>query len=344
MKRRRTNIEEIILAYFEGRAGESEAKAAEEYLVQHPEYMTVFEKDLGLTLEPAKEEFPLRELLYKSYRDLDDDQLMMLLAAFAEGDLPQAEDPGISGLLTEAGQRKTDISGFSNLKLRPLNDRFAARRRLYKTTPFDRMLKRSLIFISSAAAVAAIVILGGPASHIPAGTDVVLKNQATASGTTVAPPVNHTRLTASATVKIPESIEPQNLTQNVNTAEVFQAEREEAIILSDRLSESPRLENRSGLSPVKQVPVSYAVGTRQNEVSRKENWMVKGISSVASLVAGIRKPENTFDIAHQGINEINKLLGWNMQLQKVAAADGERDIITFRSDLVGFSKPVKKTR
>ena len=348
MKGKRSNIEEIISAYLEGTAGESEAKAAEEYLVQHPEYMAAFEKDLSLKPDPAKEEFALKDLLFKSYSDLDDDQLMMLLAALAEGDLPQTEDAGFNNLLTEAAQRNSDISGFRKLKLKPLNDRFPGRRRLYRTTPFERTVRRSLIFISSAAAVSAIIILTGTLSRTPAAdnNNTALINQATISREAVTTPVNKNRQTAYSVsrVIIQKDVIPEIRTTNVNAAEALPAERERAIVLADAISEQPRFENRPGLSPVKQAPVSYEVSTIQNEAPRKENWMVKGISNVASLVAGIRKPETTFDIAHQGITEINKLLGWNMQLQKVSAADGEKSIITFRSDLMGFSKPVKKTR
>mgnify|MGYP006919272820 CR=1 FL=1 len=182
----------------------------------------------------------------------------------------------------------------------------------------------------------------------PAGNtyNTALINQSAISRESAAPPANRERQTTSSasSVRMQKNVIPEIRTTNVNAAEAFPAERERVIVLADAISEQPRFENRPGLSPVKQAPVSYAVSTIQTQAPGKENWMVKGISNVASLVAGIRKPETTFDIAHQGITEINKLLGWNMQLQKVSAADGEKSIITFRSDLVGFSKPVKKTR
>ncbi len=109
------------------------------------------------------------------------------------------------------------------------------------------------------------------------------------------------------------------------------------------------LNNRSGIIPQIIMIEQPAIILQQiNPVSvaaLKEdtgNWMLNGLNSIASVFGQKGKPIDSFALAGEGIKEINKLLGWNMELERETGASGEVQSFNFRSNLLSFSKPVKK--
>jgi len=347
MENGRKNIEEILERYFEGIAGKSDIKMAEDYLLMHPEYMEAFEEKWNLRLERQEKEFFPEEILYKSFSDLDREQMLLLAAAAAEGDMSAEETTALFEAINDGCQGKITLSDFKNLKLRPFEEGFRYKSRLLKINPLTRTIRRGVIYALAAAAVITIFIISAPLSRKTADTI----NPATYVAAAITKKAETTEVTGSRYVTAPkpsvkssEKIYSRPETKPVVTepkSETAETESVTTIDLSEREPLIPTIAFSGDIRPV----MSYAnVMAGENKLlsTPKENWIVKGFNGAIAGISNLRKSEDSFEIADKSIKEINKLLGWNMQLEKVAATDGDREAITFRSDLVSFSKPLKK--
>lgn len=346
MKNGKVNIEDILSRYFEGAADKIESKTAEEYLLLHPEAMDSFEEKWNLKLDPYNDITDIQELLFKSASDLSDDQIMLISAAAAEGDLTEEALYDYESVLREGSDKRALISDFRNLRLKPFNDRFKHKTRLLKTTPLMASLKRGLVYSLAAAAVIVLLIVSKPFSWKAVDRSgiktflaetgekqtVVTKDQRQQSEIIIQP-----SFTVSKIKNAP--IEKNRPVANTGNTIPPVQEIPAKITSATTMAVIPRIALSESVNPVKIAAKSFVTVP---EKVKTENWIIKGISRTVSALASIKKPANSYEIADQGIKEINKLLGWSMQLQKETAADGEKQIITFRSDLLDFSTPLKK--
>jgi hypothetical protein len=343
----RINIEEILKKYFEGAAAKSEVKIAEDFLLLHPEDMESFVDKWNLSLEPQEKEYFLEEILYKSFSDLSEEQMMLLAAAAAEGDLTMEDASELNESFNSVSSGKISVSDYKKLKLSPFDEGFRYKNRLLKISPKSRVIRRSVFYALSAAAVIALFILTAPLSK-KAVNDI---NPATFIAGTITrqpviteKPVNNAEIKVSVSSKVTKnaSIRPEVTEKDTQTeSAILKTETLSTIDIPEKQTSLPSLAIAGDVRP---VAVYANVITRDmNPVPvTEENWLIKGITGAVAKISNLRKNDNTFDIADQGIKGINKLLGWNMRLEKVAAANGEAGVIKFRSDLVGFSKPIKK--
>ncbi len=347
MENGRIHIEEILERYFEGTAGKSEVKMAEDYLLMHPEYMEAFEDRWNLRLEEQENEFFPEEILYKSFSDLDEGQMMLLAAAAAEGDISSEETTALFESINDRFPGKISVSDFKNLKLKPFNEGFRHKSRLLKVNPMARSLRRGAISMLAAAAVITIFIISAPLSRKE--TNNIIPATYVAASVTKHTTGAEAIQGKSMAVFQPSGKSPERRPLRSETrpapAETVSAEviteTVTAIDLSERQPLIPTIASSGDVRPV----LAYAnvmAGENKPLNATKENWMIKGLTGAISSISNFGKADDKFEIADKSIKEINKLLGWNMQLEKVAAADGDREAITFRSDLVSFSKPIKK--
>jgi|WetSurMetagenome_2_1015567.scaffolds.fasta_scaffold00161_13 hypothetical protein len=343
----RINIDEILKKYFEGATAKSEVKIAEDFLLLHPGYMESFVDKWNLSLKPQEKEYFLEEILYKSFSDLSEEQMMLLAAAAAEGDLSTEDLSGLNESFNSVSSGKISVSDYKKLKLSPFDEGFRYKNRLLKTSPKSIVIRRNVFYALSAAAVIALFVLTAPLSK-KAVNDI---NPATfIAGTVTGKPVITGKPVNKNEIKVSVS---DKITRNVFTRPAIResvAQTESAASKTETLTTIDIPEKQTSLPSLALTEDVRPVAVYANVITRdikpvpvtEENWLIKGITGAVAKISNLRKNDNPFDIADQGIKGINKLLGWNMRLEKVAAANGEAEVIKFRSDLVGFSKPIKK--
>jgi|WetSurMetagenome_2_1015567.scaffolds.fasta_scaffold58234_2 hypothetical protein len=349
MNNGKLNMESMLLKYFEGTAGKSEIKIAEEYLLLHPEYFENMEKNLTIRLQPVQDCSGLEEGLFKSFSDLEENQIMLLAAAYAEGDLTAEEKAEFNEIVKAASDKNILVPDFKNIKLRPLDDRLKHKNRLLKTTPVALTIRKGLVYSLAAAAVIILFVISSPFSpkvvnNINPATYIAGTGQNSSGISENNKKLHEINIQPAISARRQEYKQPeikQTALSTINT-DTDVKNYEGIIDLSGTVVLLPRVAFSEKIDHIRSAaPVNNLVAVKEDP-KNPGNWMVKGISSALSALINIRKPESSFDVANQSIKEINKLLGWNMQLQKLSAADGESEIIKFRSDLVGFSTPVKK--
>lgn len=161
---------------------------------------------------------------------------------------------------------------------------------------------------------------------------------------------------------IPESLKPERIVpqQNDITASVTNSfihansePRTTAEIAEYRdLAESIALmHDFSGAVPLlaagpeasRLAPVELKDITPLPALEREENWLVRGLSLLAEAITKEPKSVDGYFIADACIRGVNRVLGWEMELEQEKNNEGEQLATNFSSSLLTFSAPAKKT-
>jgi hypothetical protein len=346
MKNGLENIKEILSKYFEGNADEEERKRAEAYLISHPEMMENFEDIWNLRLNPFSESADIPGRLLRDLSDLDDNQILLLAAAAEEGDLSSESLSDLDAILESAPGKKSIIAGFHNLKLKPLDDRWHGRNRMLRTTPGMLAFRKGVIVTLAAAAMLTAVLFLGPAQNdimTPAGQALSLAKNSDVhkkiTGGKIAEKITPVMASPSITSAVTNKTPRKKAVISPITKEKILPEKEETIEVNDNPAKLPQI---AYVEPALKNPEQAILISDLKTVESSGNWMLNGISAVASALGIEDKPKDSFTVAGEGIKGINKLLGWNMRLEKETGTSGELLAVNFKSDLLSFSKPVKK--
>lgn len=339
------NIKNILEKYFLGNDTDDERKVAEEYLLSHPEIMEEFAKSRSLKLNPGNTEEDHIFLKYRSAAEYDDQQFLLLAAAAAEGDLSPEFSADFEAVIKAHPEKRVLAAEFSNLKLKPQNDEWTGKSKMLHTVPLASSTRKVLALGLSVAAVITAILLFNPAisketlspvqSLSMAGKETP-KELNTEKEFFIAKPFTVKTNSAVALVPYTEMnlavVEPPRILPQI----VY--ERESVAAISTGPSLFPRL--ASGESQY----IAAMSFNEANPVKTKritDNWMVNGLANVAMAIADDSKLRDPYNVAGAGIKEINKLLGWDMQLEKEIGANGEVKALSFQSGLLSFSAPVK---
>ncbi len=75
---------------------------------------------------------------------------------------------------------------------------------------------------------------------------------------------------------------------------------------------------------------------------REENWIVRGLSLLAEAITKEPTSVDGYFIADACIKGVNRVLGWEMELEQEKNNEGEQLATNFSSSLLTFSAPAKK--
>jgi hypothetical protein len=76
---------------------------------------------------------------------------------------------------------------------------------------------------------------------------------------------------------------------------------------------------------------------------REENWIVRGLSLLAGAITKEPKNVDGYFIANACVRGVNRVLGWEMELEQEKNHEGELLATNFSSSLLTFTAPTKKT-
>lgn len=339
------NIKNILEKYFHGSDTDDERKVAEEYLLSHPEIMEEFTENRNLKLYPGDKEEDHIFLKYRSAAEYDDQQFMLLSAAAAEGDLSPELSADFYAVI-KAHPEKSALAGeFSNLKLKPKNDEWTGKSKMLHTVPLASSTRKVLALTLSVAAVITAILLFNPVisketlspvqslsmagkekpKELSSETEFFIAEPFSAKTNSVITTVPYTGMNVAV-------IEPLPILPQV----VYEREAVKAI------STGPSLFPRLAAGEPQYIAVmSFNEVTPVKTKRITDNWMVNGLANVAMAMADDSKLRDPYNVAGAGIKEINKLLGWDMQLQKEIDANGEVKALSFQSGLLSFTAPIK---
>jgi len=76
---------------------------------------------------------------------------------------------------------------------------------------------------------------------------------------------------------------------------------------------------------------------------REDNWIMRGLSLLAGAITKEPKSVDGYFIADACVRGVNRVLGWEMELEQEKNHEGEPLVTNFSSSLLTFSAPAKKT-
>lgn len=318
-------------------------------------------------LTPSGDRLPSGRRLFRRPEELTDEQFDLLAVAWADDALSGDTLTETEEVMASSPGRRMRAESFRKIRLSPMNDRWAGRNRMLKSTPGAYAIRRTLIVtLTVAAAVGALVILrplktltdtrsAGPAVaevHDMGETRTAAPPRTMSEA--LIPEASPVIISLPSEVMNPATLDAKQVedranpkvreTGSLDAAAVIADNREPAYSLAvthDFTGAVPILAagpEASRLAPVELrniIPLPVA--------EREENWIVRGLSLLAEAITKEPKSVDGYFIADACIRGANRVLGWDMALEQEKNDEGEQLATNFNSSLLSFTAPAKKS-
>jgi len=301
-------------------------------------------------LTPPDDRYPSPCNLFRSAGDLTDDQFDLLAAAWSENALPDGSLAEMEALFASDPRKKTYAENFSQLRLRPYDEKWNGLHTMLQTTPAARMVRRAWLPALAAAAVILAFLVLGPFTEKQTSVTVPVSSPEVA----MAP---ETVEAAPAVIKeaMPEPVVTVNGRSMAAVSKTSITAAKEALPLPDReqaakttpvtvtaRAEAPVI--KAGIDSRQLLAVNLnEIPASQNIPEKEENWLIRGIAGLSKSVKKEKTPVDGYVIARSCIKGINSVFGSDMELEKIVSAAGDTVAVSFNSSLLSFSAPIRKS-
>lgn len=364
MKPDRTNYEIWIIDYLDGNLTQDQIFALYDFLKENRDIKDEFTDLYAFYNKISEGSYKYKSKLKKSASDISESQFELLCVAASENDLDEMQQEEFNEIINEDPSRKKTYELFKNLKLKPPKAEFRHKKSLKKVTLRQKVYLYSSIVMGAAATILLLFyLLGPPAAKTP-------DNQIAAAQEDTVKTAPAFFITRVPPIKAPEvreiNTEPKSLPspqQKVRKTEIVAVAQNTAI--NDNIVESDsnsidiikRELNISKITGLNDILVNepelnaslVAINTTFNNSEMMENEgrfnrfiarvVRKNILKSDTTIQGNLK---VYEIADAGIKGLNKLLGWQMSLEKEKNDKGEVESVYFSSRLLKFNAPVRK--
>jgi hypothetical protein len=361
MKIDRSNYEIWLIDWLDGNLSDQDAELLHQFLKENPDIKAEAEDMEICTLVSSGAPFINKDLLKRSPNGISQDQLEYLSVASFENDLSQAQHLELEEILSNDPAKREIFEQIGRLKLNPSRYIYKHKNRLKKRTAPQSALRISLMFASAAAVIALIISLYLPlneplpyikpksAQLVPA-LEIHNPPEQNRSATSniekaVLPAEEKTILvlTSDSEAAIDQKAEPEEIEVNISTATTaseYTIPEVKTIVLHPDI-ELSRVPSKNRLVASNFPTILIVDEDFRNSIGRfiARNFREKLLKEETPPDS----PLKGFEIAEAGVAGINKIFGWEMELDKKTNETGEVKSINFRSRIIKFSAPVKKT-
>ncbi len=346
MKKGRNHIEDLMERYLAGNLNNEETRELFSLLGEEPDLFDGLLEGMPVISGTSEDKFPFRSRLLKSYSDLSEEQFEYLCIASAEGDLTPEQQEELEAAVKADEKRSATYNIYKRLRLPAEAVAYPGKERLRKTTPFARITRVASVVMAAAASVAILIIA---LNYTGSDTDTIPSSDVTAS---VTEPETHREREAEvsetmAILPVLASVPAQK------PSKVAAAMPEEEEAVPEQVPE------RSIIMPVAGQPAVIRIAGNLStpglaDIYTSEPAMFSGPLSLRDYLAIAfrerilgeeipdRSPVRAYEVASAGVNGLNRLLGWEMDIEFVKEKKGEPEAVIFSSRLVKFQTPVKK--
>jgi hypothetical protein len=335
----RSNYEIWFTDWLDNNLGPSDMEQLRLFLIENPDLKAEFDELNRLRLDPPSLQMPFRELLKKKAADLPASQFDLLCVAYHENDLSGDQKSDILEMIEGDSNSRHIFSLTGKLRLTPPAIEFSAKKALMKQTPAGKILRIAAPVLSAAAMIAIALLLIRPEKTVIreiASTNPIVINYdssqrlqpaiASASSTSRETPVTPPEPSVVKKDVAPEGI---NRVSGVTMAEIN---------ISPELSVNMTDNSLIALQDVSLPDEKNDVAAYDDRNRIQRLLAFKFREKILKEDLPDTSPINGLDIAEAGINGLNKLFGWEMQLEKGTDAGAP---VNFSSRLVKFSAPAK---
>jgi len=306
-------------------------------------------------LSPVEVSFPHKNRLHKSYSDLDETQFETLCIAGIEGDLSPSQWEEIKSVLESDPEKNRVYESYKKIRLEPETMVYQGKFRLKKLTASVRIIRLAAIPLSIAASITILItalnFFGRPAEETirpdilaESGNIQVVEKQASMNN------ISEVRIQNTEQKIFPGKVMNEEAQSVINsTGHGFIKAKEVIEIVPERTSMP------EPVIMATEIPFTGLAMTTDKlaEVILTDPLPYERPSIRETIASGFREkllgekspdssPLKGYEIAGVGINGINKLLGWEMDLQARKEVTGEVNALAFNSRLIKVQTPVKR--
>ena len=363
MKPDRTNYETWLIDYLDRTLDEIQVKQLMSFLEENPDIKAEFADILTHNIEPPSGSFKHKNSLKKSVSDLSDKQFEYLCISAAENDLSEQQRNELEAIIAENHEKKKTYELIFRLKLVAPSLKFNKKSTLRKLTNGQKIVRLSVIGLSAAAGIALMISL----FNMPFNKNDEFKSFTSAILTVDSNNVKPSTINIATNLTPVEKKEIQN-SDTRNSLSLFQKTiPEEMEVLpaktlnnnSSDVNTVIRLANISKIEFIEDVKLvekdftNTLIAINAIDISSLEMPAKLGFNGFIAKtfrekILKSKTPETGslkfYEIADAGISGLNKLLGWQMSLQKTRDEKGDLKSLYFSSKILKFNAPVKKVQ
>jgi hypothetical protein len=356
----RNSYETWIIDYLDGTLDKESTALLFAFLEENPDIKEEFADLAPLSLKPGRRQFPEKDKLKKTPSDMTRGQFEMLCVASAENDLEDEQKADLEAIIASDPDKNKTFELFQKIRLTSPSETYRYKYKLRKLTSGQRLLRYSLTFASTAAAVLAVFIILKRPEPFQNPSETVSLSSVTPSASAISKPQNNTTESTSTTLSdkgerrvtamnsVPDAQKINTYLEKQPSNDSLQKAPSETVIEKyniEKITVSEDGLKRSG-SEVRLASINITpVNTEADEAEKGPGQIVEKL-----LKEKTAKPNetgkgslNAYAIADAGVNGLKKLFGWDISLRKNKDEKGEVKSVSFSSKLVSFNAPVRKS-
>lgn len=364
MEIERTNYEIWFTDWLDGNLSGSDVEKLKLFLEKNPDLKEELEELSSVTLSPSLKTFSNKNLLKKTLSEISGAQFETLCIAYLENDLSSDQISEFLEIIEQDQEKKRTFEVYRKTKLIPLQISYINKNHLYRRKPLHKVIRMSVIGISSAAAAAILIMTYPVISHNQPGKRNSVA-QINVSGnnknhqeirfeipagrkTTVVHPVSEKRSGEQRGTGIQKSISiiPRSdvVAEAYPDSSAVRPDNSELLLQKLPVDFRITLEKETGNRTLITSNVRLTLPGINDNRSNIGKFIARTFREKILREKTVQdSPLKGYEIAEAGIAGLNKLLGWQMALEKTNDENGELKSVYFSSKILKFNAPVKKS-
>jgi hypothetical protein len=358
----RTNYEIWLIDYLDGTLNKDQVRMLMSFLEENPDIREELE-EFSLPVLKDYHSFTNKNLLKKSVGDLPESQFELLCVAEAEEDLSEQQRAELEVIIEANPDKRKTLELIRRLKLISPDIEYNKKANLRKRTGSQKIIRLSVIGLSAAAGLAIMIsLINTFVTAKDKSVPLVSINSSTLSDKIPVPENQVSDIIKKEEKKepiMPERISVQNtLIKNIPPEKIFLSDN---TIASDSASIEKEIDRiyisktdfKQDVKLIENEFTGALVAMKLTEISAAEISEKPGFNDFIARVFRERilkskspetGPLRVYEVADAGIVGLNKLLGWQMSLQKTRDDKGELKSLYFSSKILKFNAPVRKVQ
>lgn len=341
----RSNYEIWFIDWLDGNLDSHQVEQLNLFLNENPDLKREFNELTPVIIKYSDSHFKNKEALMKSQSDLSDSQFDYLSVAFLENDLAAEQKKELLEIAEQNTDRKRSFYLIQKTRIAPVSSIYKHKSQLLRRTPMQKVIRLSVIGLSAAAVITLIIttFLNAPreintsvsnTASIAIPEKIIQKPVEKEEEVRVVPAKKEKVSIAKTELPVPvpeKTIEKNVIPENTRVNKInFSSD----IVFSERIASNTLMASNTIYSIPEEDDGRSNVGRFISKTFREK--ILKDKAAPDSPLKG-------YEIAEAGVTGLNKLLGWEMDLEKNNDENGELNSVYFSSKLLKFNTPVKKS-
>lgn len=342
----RSNYEIWIIDWLDGKLDSREIMQLKLFLDDNPDLREEAVDLTSINLPLPGDTYARKGDLRRVVSDLSGSQFGYLCAAYLENDLDSSQKEELNDIITKDPERKKIFDLIKMTRISPSPTKYKNKRQLLRQTGLQKIVRLSVIGLSAAAAAAVVFII---VAHCFRPAVPILKTENTVHAIIPESPVRkplpaarNNTVTGKILIK---SLAEKQITKADTTSLMLRKPLEQGspvsrIAFTKNIELLPQHENLSLVAP----PPALIAGRATDEGSRAGRFLARTFrEKLLKEDKPATGPVRGFEIASAGVNGLNKLFGWKMDLHRKTGKNGQSSSIYFKSKLLTVNAPVRKS-